>query len=158
VKPRYFPSAALFLQSAALLLLVSLMIAVGLPLAPSAWAQDASPSVDGTWVNIDASSRSLTMMEIHGNKLHPYGQCHPQPCDWGTIKAKPIAPNAAGGARLSLQAKTNQGFAAKSILVSLEADGRLRVEVAVHFTDDSGRGDYHVIEYFVRGRQPYSRY
>jgi len=148
-------SVAHSLRSAAHFFLRCLALAA--LLAATAPAQSASHLLDGTWINVDSSSGNLTMIEISGNKIHPYGQCHPQPCDWGVIKAKSFTAGVNLGAAAALHAKTSMSFATRDIVATLETDGRMRVEVFTHFTDNSGRGDYRVVDFFVRGRQPYRR-
>ena len=112
--------------------------------------------MNGTWFNVDAKTRGLVQIEIKGNKIHPYGACHPDPCDWGVLKAKSFAQTVDSGLAVALLAKQNTGFSHVEITLSLERDGRLRAEVFTHFTDGSGRADYRSINYFMRRRQAYA--
>jgi hypothetical protein len=151
---RNFPSAALALRRAAFFFLGCLMtILGGLPLQ----AQKPSHLLDGNWVNVDGSSHSLTMIEIAGNRMHLFGECHPAPCAWGVVKARSFTPSVKLGAPAALRGWSNGRFALRELLATLEPDGRMRLEVTVHFTDQSGRGDYRTVDYFVRGRQADSR-
>lgn len=157
VSVREFSKAARQLRTAARFFLRMVSVAVVLTVAVGALAQKSDHALDGTWVNVDAASRGLVMIEIAGNKIHPYGKCHPQLCDWGVIKAKVFTAGVNLGAAAALHAKTTTSFAASDIVVTLETDGRMRVEVFTHFTDASKRNDYRAVDYFVRGRQPYER-
>jgi hypothetical protein len=118
-------------------------------------AQSRANPFDGSWVNIDSTSRGMAMIEIAGNMIHPYGACQPRFCDMGEIKASSFAYSVNGGAPAALFAEANQGFAEQKIVVVLEQGDRLRVEVLTHFTDGSHRADYYMVGYFMRGRQPY---
>ncbi len=127
----------------------------GAPAAP-AQAPTAINDLNGTWVNVDANTRGLVQIEIHGNKIHPYGACHPDPCDWGVLKAKSFAASVDSSAPTSLLAKQTTSFSHVEITLSLERDGRLRAEVFTHFTDNSGRADYRTVNYFTRFRRAYA--
>lgn len=110
---------------------------------------------DGTWFNVDPATRGLVEIVIHGAKIHPYGACHPDPCDWGVIKTKSFGPNVNSSAPAALLAKQTTSFSKVEMTLSLELDGRLRAEWFTHFTDGSGRADYRSVNYFARGRMPY---
>jgi hypothetical protein len=142
-------AAFLFVRMAAVAI-ATLLLAAG-----AMKAQRPAGPMDGTWFNVDPATRGLTSIQIQGNVLHPYGSCHPQACDWGAIKAKGFANDVNSGGFTALRAKANQGFATKEIVATLEPDGRLRVEVFTHFTDDSKRPDYRAVDYFARGREQY---
>jgi hypothetical protein len=124
--------------------------------APAAPAQAASNDMNGTWFNVDTHTRGLVQIEIRDNKIHPYGACHPDPCDWGKLKAKSFAQNVDSGLAVALMAKQNTGFSHVEITLSLERGGRLRAEVFTHFTDGSGRADYRSVDYFTRRRPAYA--
>jgi len=153
VKDRNFPSAARSLRSAAILFFSCLGLAIALAHPPDAQASSAAHPLDGMWVNADSAAQSLTMVEVTGNRLQLFGQCHPQPCEWGVVKARSFTAGVKLGAVAALQAKINLHFAVREIIATLEPDGRMRVEIFTHFTDQSGRNDYRVVDYFVRGRQ-----
>lgn len=152
-----FPRAAHTPMHSVRLLQLRLALAACLPLVCGVAAAAPQPgSMDGTWVNIDPTSRGIPMIEIEKDKLHPYGACQPKWCDWGEIKARGFAPSVEGGLPVALFAESHQGFADVKLAVVLEQSGRLRVEVFTHFTDDSGRADYYSTSFFERGRLPFA--
>jgi hypothetical protein len=112
--------------------------------------------MNGDWLNVDANTRGIVEILIGGNRVHPYGACHPTPCDWGAIKARSFASSVDSSDVVRLTAKKKTNFSAIEMTLSLEADGRLRAEVFTHFTDNSGRADYSTVNYFARGRRPYT--
>jgi hypothetical protein len=141
-------------------LVATTSMAIFLPVcgAPAAPAQTpaATNDMNGTWVNVDPATRGLVRIEINGNKIHPYGACHPDPCDWGILKAKSFAQTVDSGGAVALLAKQTTSFSRVEITLSLERDGRLRAEVFTHFTDSSGRADYRTVNYYTRFRPAYA--
>jgi hypothetical protein len=127
----------------------------GGPAAP-AQAPVVTNDLNGTWFNVDAKTRGLVQIEIHDNKIHPYGACHPDPCDWGTLKAKSFAQTVDSGLAVALTAKQSTSFSRVEITLSLQRDGRLRAEMFTHFTDGSGRVDYRTVNYFTHFRPAYA--
>lgn len=118
-------------------------------------AQQMPANFDGTWFNVDPATRGLVKIVIRGVKIHPYGACHPDPCDWGVIKAKNFGSSVNTTAAAALLAKQTTSFSKVEMTLSLDPDGRLRAELFTHFTDGSGRADYRTVNYFMRGRLPY---
>lgn len=119
--------------------------------------QPASGGLNGTWINVDPHTRGLVRVVINGNRIHPYGACHPDPCDWGVLKAKSFSGSVDTSSLTALEAKQTTSFSRVNLTLSLEPDGKLRVEAFTHFTDNSGRADYHSENFFIRGRAPYQR-
>jgi hypothetical protein len=115
---------------------------------------------EGTWVNVDSATRSVTRAEVRFacndtntshevNRLHLWGKCHPTDCDWGTIPFTTV--NYDG--KVWVRADYHPGFATKSVwATTYEFSGKtsLRVYVWTHFTDGSGRADYASDEWFAR--------
>ena len=66
----------------------------------------------------------------------------PGTCDWGAEIAS-FANN-----RVTLV--WNPSFAIKTQKLEVLNNGRLRVETATHFTDNSGREDFTSIDYFCK--------
>jgi hypothetical protein len=112
--------------------------------------------LNGVWINVNPKTRGLVRIEIQNKKIHPYGACHPDPCDWGVLKVKGFASTVDSGVAVALTAKQTTSFSHSEITLSLEHDGRLRAEVFTHFTDNSGRADYRSVDYFERVRPAYA--
>lgn len=127
----------------------------GAPAAP-AQAPAVIGSMNGTWVNVDPKTRGLVRIEIRDKKIHPYGACHPDPCDWGVLKAKVFAASVDSDSAVALLAKQSTSSQRSEITLSLERNGKLRAEIFTHFTDGSGRADYRSIDYFTRIRPAYA--
>jgi hypothetical protein len=115
----------------------------------------SSGGLNGSWVNVDPNTRGLVRIVIDDRKIHPFGACHPDPCDWGNLKGNILAAGVDASNATALMAKKSTNFDKVELTVSLESDGRLRAEVFTHFTDGSGRADYRTVNYFIRGRIPY---
>jgi hypothetical protein len=110
-----------------------------------------SPFV-GDWKNTDPSSQSLTRVLITGADqlvVHPWGKCQPSDCDWGPAPGISLPP--ADG---SFVVVWDQKFAFHTLLLSLEEDGRLKVSLKTHFTDNSGRRDLEITEFFTKTAVP----
>jgi hypothetical protein len=135
---------------------VAAMLTVCSASAAAAQAPAVVGNMDGTWVNVNPKSRGPVRIEIQDKKIHPYGACHPDPCDWGVLKAKPFAASVDSPFAAALLAKYSTSFSRAEITLSLERDGRLRAEIFTHFTDGSGRADYRSIDYFTRVRPAYA--
>jgi len=115
----------------------------------------ATGSLNGTWINVDPATRGIVRIQIKGNKVHPYGACHPDLCDWGVLKAKAFAGGADSSSAAALLAKQTTAFGRVQITLSLDTRGRLQVEEFTHFTDSSGRVDYRTVNTFMRNPAAY---
>jgi hypothetical protein len=109
-----------------------------------------SADMNGSWTNMDSKARGLVRVVITGTSVHPYGACHPTACDWGTLHAQGFASKVDRQDQAALLANSDTGFSRTVLTITVEADGRLRVQTFTHFTDHSGRADYTMIDYFVR--------
>ena len=103
----------------------------------------------GHWVNVDPATKSLVSVDVGdaaGSQIsvHPYGKCHPTPCDWGAQNADHI------GGNLNFKFRTiyHQGFANKVVVLDIDPVGTLRVKTMVNFTD--GRENYVANDVFHR--------
>jgi len=97
----------------------------------------------GTWINTSARTRSIDRLSLQFTSptsaaISVFGSCTPTDCPWGTQHITYTMP--------VLYSYYNQGFATKEVVVG--GDGpQIQVQTFVHFTDNSGRKDYHTIEY-----------
>lgn len=125
-----------------------------LALCGTATAQAQHPAksdgFNGNWVNADAKTRNLARIEIEGMNVHPFGACSPTPCDWGMLPAKSSTIQAGTVRRAALVAIHTTKAERNTITILLDPDGRLSVDVLTHFTDNSGRKDYNVMNTMVR--------
>ena len=125
-----------------------------------AFALCVDPPEDGAWRNIDDDTRSITRVQIrfvcqdvilNGEPYPPgpawyiriFGKCHPNDCDWGEK----------GGTRLTsdhLFFKYNQGFARRFVYARMSRilPGHLWIYTYTQFTDNSGRPDYDIHNWF----------
>ena len=110
----------------------------------------AGQTLNGDWKNVDSHSRGLVRIVVEGTKVHPYGSCQPAACDWGTVRAQSFASTVDGRDTFALLANTDTSFDRSVLTISLETDGRLRVQIFTHYTDHSQRVDHSSVEYFSR--------
>jgi hypothetical protein len=115
----------------------------------------ARNSLNGTWINVDPATRGIVRIQINGEKVHPYGACHPDLCDWGVLKAKSFASTVDSKNSIALLTKKKTSFNQSQLTLALGAGGKLRVEVLTHFTDGSGRTDYRTVDTFARNLAAY---
>ncbi len=129
------------------------------PICSARHARAEHPAVtnamNGTWINVDPATRGIVRIQINGEKVHPYGACHPDLCDWGVLKAKSFAASVDSHDATAFFARQKTGFSRSEITLSLDPGGKLRVEVFTHFTDGSGRADYRTVNTFMRNPAAY---
>lgn len=116
---------------------------------------------DGSWINSDPQTRSLTRIELRFNcqdqilngqpyppgppwRVHIWGSCSPQDCDWGQADAERLSTN-------HIYAFYDQGFARRHVYARMSQyrPGQLWVYTYTDFTDPN-RPDYDVHNWFVR--------
>jgi hypothetical protein len=152
--------------SLAMLLLVTVGVALVVPTATPAQALCVEHPMQGNWQNIDASTRSITRVSVgfhcgdqilcdpNGNcsggesyvTLRPYGKCHPTDCDWGVRRADSMGD---GWER----ATYTHSWATKYVWVkTYQYNGLTYLRVYVHtdFTAADGRTDYVSDEWMLR--------
>jgi hypothetical protein len=103
----------------------------------------------GTWLNEDEATRTITRMVIRIEagtiKVHSWGKCHPNDCDWGENST---SVSDALDNQLSLQ--WDFCFAIETQTIHYLDDGRLRLDGHTHFIDDSGRSDSDYVCHFLK--------
>jgi|ERR1700761_4798541 len=115
-------------------------LAIGLLLVPfmSGMVMAFGDDFVGHWQNQNKNTRAITSAEIEDLggevKVHMWGACHPNPCDWGESTLE--------GHGKVRHARWTTGFATKEQTLKLLKEHRLRVKTHTHFTDNSGRRDY----------------
>jgi hypothetical protein len=104
----------------------------------------------GDWKNVNANTRDIVRImitEVGGAvEVRVWGACSPTPCDWGTVKAIPYAPNVSEQLPANaqyLEADYAQSFAQKKVILGPApgAGGELHVTSLTRFTDNSGRSN-----------------
>ena len=101
----------------------------------------------GEWT----STAGITKVQIrvfNGQlKLHVFGACSPEDCDWGEVDAQAYAPSVASNLEATANAVSAQyttTFSRTLLIAYPLAQDQLRVEVFTVFTDRSGRSPYHM--------------
>ena len=127
----------------------------------SAHALCATPTQEGSWLNTDTQTRSLTRIQLRficqdqvlNGQLYPpgppwyvhvFGKCHPTDCDWHEVGATSTSSGFIYGFY-------NQGFARRYVYarMSMYRPGQLWVYTWTDFTDPK-RPDYAVQNWFRR--------
>ena len=111
----------------------------------------------GDWKNIDPNTRGITTLIIDGTpgdlRMHAWGKCHPQDCDWGVVDAYAYAPNVSIPITPTAQAASavfNSDFSQTLVIVTPAGDNTIRAEVYTRFTDRSHRSNYRETYTFKR--------
>lgn len=107
----------------------------------------------GRWLNCDKNTRGLVRVNL-GNRrgvltVHPFGACHPNPCDWGTVKGLAYSEGVSLIDAVAFTANFKFSFK-ETIVTGHLCEGCLVVETYSHFTDGSGRCDYYSRDCFYR--------
>jgi len=139
--------------------LFAFALAVALSGVPS-FAQCAQSPLAGHWVANDPNTRGVTRAEIgvgccdqilNGvpvcsppDSVHLFGKCHPNDCDWGAQSG-----HFQNGSGNQLNLSLNQGFVVRTINIR-RSGALLRLRIASHYTDHSGRPDRTSIEFLKR--------
>jgi hypothetical protein len=127
-------------------------------------AQCIQPEEEGSWVNTDPNTRSLTRADLRFTcqdqilngepyppgppwHMHLWGKCSPTDCDWTEIGAQPVTI----GSRSYIKAIYRQGFATRYVYadMSLYRRGQLWIWMWTDFADP-GRADYESQNWFRR--------
>jgi len=117
--------------------------------AAKAITSDAA-TLNGDWTNVDPQATGVVRITVEGKKVHPYGACHPVACSWGDLKAQVFSSEVRNLDAFSILASQDLTFKHVVLTISLEPDGRLRVQTFTHFTDLSKRRDYSEVDYMTR--------
>jgi len=108
----------------------------------------------GNWINTNSATTSLVRVVIHGTEVHPFGKCHPNPCDWGELRAVAYGPSAGAAVRRSaeaLVATRHTSYSEVILVIEPARNHDLRVSTFTRFTDNSGRAPFTITEFFRRG-------
>lgn len=146
------------------LAVVTAVTALATPAAASPVPPVASSALVGTWVNTNASTKSVKQIVIQAAKggsvlVDAFGSCSPTLCEWGRVPAIVYGPSAASTTGTSFQ--SNQRFLSGGTewsrtelfgTVTRTAAGlRLTVREFTAFSDGTSRRNYTVTEVFAPG-------
>jgi hypothetical protein len=106
-------------------------------------------TLDGDWANADSATRGIVRIVISGKRVHAWGSCLPKACDWGPAKGQPFASAVDRHDVAALLVSDYTSFSNGVMTVSLDPDGRLRVQRLAHYVDGR-RSDASFVDYFVR--------
>jgi hypothetical protein len=111
----------------------------------------------GSWINTDSSTGGITRLEISGTgtdvRVHAWGSCTPQDCDWGEVAAYAYGPNVSADLNASAEAISavyDTGFSQTILIIHPVAGDLLEVDALTRFTDQSGRSSYTSTDTFMR--------
>ncbi|MFC0219319.1 hypothetical protein ACFFJ7_13050 [Pseudochelatococcus lubricantis] len=118
----------------------------------------AAPAITGTWINVNANTRSIPQIVIANDTVHVWGKCSPTNCDWGTTPLRQTRWRRPGGTTYVARPLPNrysafydQGFATRTMSFRLDTtNDQLNVTTATAFKDNSGRPDRSETEQFRR--------
>ncbi len=114
----------------------------------------------GNWTNVDSNTRDIVRNLITDAggaiQVQAWGACSPTPCDWGTVKATPYAPNVSSPLPADaqyLQAEFTTSFSVATLVIGpapTAPNGELSVIALTRFTDNSGRSAYASADLFKK--------
>jgi hypothetical protein len=139
--------------------IITVVIVAAAAVASQADARCVEQEMAGAWVNTDPHARWLGKVEIDfpcydageagpAARVHAYGVCYPNACDWGRADAHDAAWSAADRQYTRLEVRYNRGHAVKHLTLLRLARIRLLVFSDVRFTGSGGRSGFTRIEYF----------
>src|SRR5262245_18057521 len=108
----------------------------------------------GVWVNTNDAARhkiARVLLTIRDGSLmvHAYGDCTPELCDWGEVKAEVFADSINSQTAMSFSAIYDFGFMETYLLSNLK-HGTLVIASCNKFSDRSGRSNYYTREFFYQ--------
>ena len=126
----------------------SLTLALG-AIAP---ALAAPQDYVGTWVNKNPNTRSVTHFVVRSTgantlSVQVFGKCHPTDCNWGTVPLVTYGLNVNDTRDTNATATYPKSFAQSLLTLDWTGKSALMQEFT-QFTDNSGRQNYYVREYF----------
>jgi len=109
-----------------------------------------SPLV-GSWINFDRNTRGIIRIVLASNdeklRVHTFGACSPEPCDWGTVPATAFAESASASEAVGFRAFYDFGFLGTMLAAYLNKR-LLVVDAYNQFKDGSGRSQYFLRDHF----------
>jgi hypothetical protein len=101
----------------------------------------------GHWDNPNPKASGLIHVVISPNggdrvQLRAYGDCHPSVCNWGLVQGHIYSRDPRSRNVESVTASFHYGFAARDIVFSKTASGRLHFQMLTSFSDDPDKHDF----------------
>jgi hypothetical protein len=114
----------------------------------------AAASLPAVWINTAATGNLRAVILSRGSggvlRVHAYGYCSPDPCNWGTVTGITFGSSVNATTGGTFLAPYTFGFANKLLDGTVNAAGtKLTVGVWTEFTDASNRSNYLTTETFV---------
>jgi hypothetical protein len=143
--------------------MTALVVGFAAPAQASPVPPTASAALLGTWVNTNASTRSVVQVVVAPTRIgsltvDAFGACVPTLCEWGVVPANIYGANVSSTTGASFQ--SNQRFLSagrewsRITLLGTVARTTLGLRLTLReltiFEDGSGRKNYNVTESFVR--------
>jgi hypothetical protein len=135
-------------------------IVCGLASSPVS-AQCAVQPEEGSWVNLNPNTRSVTQVRLRFTcqdqvlngqpyppgppwHVHVFGRCHPTDCDWGEVGAQRLNNG-------EIFSTYNQGFASRAVHAQMSQQQPDTLQLIIHtdFTNPNRR-DYDINQLFRR--------
>jgi hypothetical protein len=113
--------------------------------------------LNGLWLNSDPESSKIVQLSIDGTKIRLYGLCRSSLCNQGVVRAQGFTSSYDSPVASTLQGKLHRDSEEIVMTISLEGEGRLRVQMLTHFTDGSHRPNHSSVYHFTRLRRPSSQ-
>ncbi len=121
---------------------------------PTCFYADAVDRLVGEW---RAASLGITRIQIRRSdsqlRIHAFGSCHPQDCDWGEVDAQPyaaFAPKASLRDSLAaISALFDAGFSKTLVVIYPGGPDQVRLETFTSYKDPS-RTPFHDTEIMKR--------
>lgn len=108
--------------------------------------QSDTSRLEGQWIDPQSQNiASVGIRKVGGTlRLHAFGRCHPQDCDWGEVALKPYVPFAGQKDTVeAVSAEFRQGSKSTLLVVYPGDRDRLSIEIFTAFTGSSGSLPYH---------------
>lgn len=106
------------------------------------------------WVNIDPQSKSIKQVSIQardgGTYINMIGSCSPTDCNFREESPTVTVNYNYDSETEILHVEWIFDFQIMTQELTITADNQLRVETLTHFTDNSGRADFEMVDYYTR--------
>lgn len=145
--------------------MAAIVVGFASPASASPVPPKASNALLGTWVNTNASTRSVKQVIVAPTRIgsvtvDAFGSCVPTLCEWGRVPANVYGANVSAPTGATFQ--SNQRFLSggkewsRTTLFGSVAETRIGLRLTLReltvFEDGSGRKNYNVTETFARGK------